>query len=272
MYTLLLFWIELYRRANDSKFDLADLKYSYSLEHIMPQSWEDNWGIDKVQVVNMDSGNPIQDAETAKELRRAAIYEIGNMTILNRKLNSSLSNKSMKEKLDGKGRTKGMRVYASLDVAQEVVKLFDDNGLWNEKTIRDRTNKLYTEFQKLWPAEFSVVEIDESMLMYLDSNGIKAQGFYLKDKRLKVNKGSHFSNYEVPSCKTSVKRMRQALIDDGIVIGGIFETDYIFGSASTAASCILGGTLNGKTLWKNESGVTIKNLYTDTEDGLGDDL
>ncbi len=34
--TLLLFWIELYRRANDPKFDLVDLKYSYSLEHIMP--------------------------------------------------------------------------------------------------------------------------------------------------------------------------------------------------------------------------------------------
>lgn len=151
--TLLLFWIELHRRANDSKFDLTDLKYSYSLEHIMPQSWEDNWGIDKIQVVTVDTETPITDEEAAKEIRRSAIYEIGNMTILNRKLNSSLSNKPMKEKLDGKGRTKGMRVYASLDVAQEVIKTFDDNARWNEKIIRDRTNKLYSEFLKLWPVE-----------------------------------------------------------------------------------------------------------------------
>ena len=142
-------------RIIDSKFDLTDLKYSYSLEHIMPQSWEDNWGIDKIQVVTVDTETPIADEETAKEIRQAAIYEIGNMTILNRKLNSSLSNKPMKEKLDGKGRAKGMRVYASLDVAQEVIKVFDDNTRWNEKIIRDRTNRLYEEFLELWPAEFS---------------------------------------------------------------------------------------------------------------------
>ena len=149
--TLVLFWIELYRRAKDSKFDLKELQYTYSLEHIMPQSWENNWGIDKIEVVAADTGTPIVDEETAKELRRAAIYEIGNMTILNRKLNSSLSNNTMQEKLDGKGRAKGMRSYASLDVAQEVIKIFDNDKCWNEKIIRDRTKKLYNEFIKLWP-------------------------------------------------------------------------------------------------------------------------
>ena len=264
--TLLLFWIELYRRANDSKFDFADLKYSYSLEHIMPQSWEDNWGTDKIQVVTTDTATPITEEETAREMRQTAIYEIGNMTILNRKLNSSLSNKTMKEKLDGNGRTKGMRVYASLDVAQEVIKTFDDSGRWNEKIIRDRTNKLYAEFLKIWPVEFTTIEIDDEMLLYLDSNDIKATGYYLKDKRLKVNKGSLFSRTEAPSCKPNIRQFRQELVNNGTVVNGIFVTDYTFGSSSTAASCILGGNLNGKTLWKNESGVTIKNLYPDKED------
>lgn len=40
---LLLFWIELYRRSRDTKFDVKELKYSYSLEHIMPQKWEQHW-------------------------------------------------------------------------------------------------------------------------------------------------------------------------------------------------------------------------------------
>lgn len=268
--TLLLFWIELHRRANDSKFDLTDLKYSYSLEHIMPQSWEDNWGIDKIQVVTVDTETPIEDEETAKEIRRSAIYEIGNMTILNRKLNSSLSNKPMKEKLDGKGRTKGMRVYASLDVAQEVIKTFDDNTRWNEKIIRDRTNKLYAEFLKLWPAEFTSMEIDEDMLLYLDSNDIKATGYYLKDNRFKVNKDSYFAQTEVPSCRPNVKQKRQELIDNGIVRDGVFISDYLFGSPSTAASCILGGDKNGRILWKNDSGVTLKNMYPDRDDNSDD--
>ena len=263
--TLLLFWIELHRRANDSKFDLTDLKYSYSLEHIMPQSWEDNWGIDKIQVVTADTESPIFDDETAKEIRRAAIYEIGNMTILNRKLNSSLSNKPMKEKLDGKGRTKGMRVYASLDVAQEVIKTFDESNRWNEKIIRDRTNRLFAEFLNLWPTIFTTIEINEDMQLYIDSNGVQATGYYLKNKQLRVNKGSHFSNTESPSCKINVRQLRQKLVDDGIVVDGVFTEDYTFGSSSTAASCILGGNLNGKMLWRNESGVSIKNLYADSE-------
>lgn len=263
--TLLLFWIELHRRANDSKFDLTDLKYSYSLEHIMPQSWEDNWGIDKIQVVTADTESPISDDETAKEIRRAAIYEIGNMTILNRKLNSSLSNKPMKEKLDGKGRTKGMRVYASLDVAQEVIKTFDESNRWNEKIIRDRTNRLFAEFLNLWPTIFTTIEINEDMQLYIDSNGVQATGYYLKNKQLRVNKGSHFSNTESPSCKINVRQLRQKLVDDGIVVDGVFTADYTFGSSSTAASCILGGNLNGKMLWRNESGVSIKNLYADSE-------
>jgi len=40
---LLLFWIELNRRHRDKKFDSDGLKYEYSLEHIMPQKWEQKW-------------------------------------------------------------------------------------------------------------------------------------------------------------------------------------------------------------------------------------
>ncbi len=268
--TLLLFWIELHRRAKDGRFDLTDLQYSYSLEHIMPQSWETNWGLDVNQVVTPDTETPITDEETAREKRWEAIYEIGNMTILNRKLNSSLSNRTMKEKLDGKGRTKGMRVYASLDVAQEVVKTFDDIGKWNEKTIRDRTNKLYMEFLELWPVQFTPIEIDDEMLFYLDSNDIKATGYYLKDKRLKVNKGSLFSKNELPSCKNSIKQIRQDLINNGVVINDTFVEDYVFGSPSTAASCILGSSLNGRLLWKNSEGITIKNMYSEIDDSEDD--
>lgn len=144
--TIILFWIELYKRTKDSKYDIKDLKYSYSLEHIMPQSWEQNWGINKVPVVTT-SYDIVQDEETANELRRAAIYEIGNMTILNRKLNSSLSNKEMTSKI------KIMKKYADLGIAKEVIATCEKNNKWNEYYIRNRTNELYDLFIKLWPFE-----------------------------------------------------------------------------------------------------------------------
>lgn len=143
--TVLLFWIELYRRSIDSKHDIKDLKYSYSLEHIMPQSWEQNWGIDKVPVVTT-TGDIVDVEETAIELRRSAIYEIGNMTLLNRKLNSSLSNKEMKSKIEI------MDKYAGLGIAREVIETCK-NKEWNECSIRNRTNELNKLFIELWPFE-----------------------------------------------------------------------------------------------------------------------
>jgi Protein of unknown function DUF262 len=39
--SLLLFWVELLRRNSDKKYDVKELKYAYSLEHVMPQKWEE---------------------------------------------------------------------------------------------------------------------------------------------------------------------------------------------------------------------------------------
>ena len=63
---------------------------------------------------------------------------------------------------------------------------------------------------------------------------------------------------------TAVKKgNRNSIIEDGV-----FTQEYTFGSPSTAASCILGSSLNGRTIWKNDSGVTLKNMYSDSEDGI----
>ena len=40
---LVLFWVELRRRSKDNKYDETELKYDYSLEHVMPQKWETHW-------------------------------------------------------------------------------------------------------------------------------------------------------------------------------------------------------------------------------------
>lgn len=88
--TLLLFWLELKRRHEDSKCAEKDLKYCYTLEHIMPQKWHEYWPIDNPSVKD-ENGQVVTDIERAEEIRAASIYEIGNMALLDSKLNTSIS-------------------------------------------------------------------------------------------------------------------------------------------------------------------------------------
>lgn len=150
MASLILFWIELRRRENDNKFDLKELKYTYSLEHIMPQQWEEYWDITSVPVVDIATNKIISDPKKAKEIRASAIYEIGNMTLINSSLNASLRNFEFSRKINGVNRKKGLKDYASLDVAREVVKIEESLHEWNEGIIRQRTVTLMNEFFKIW--------------------------------------------------------------------------------------------------------------------------
>lgn len=147
--TLLLFWVELYRRANDSKQSVKELKYNYSLEHLMPQKWEEYWS--KVAIVDVD-GNAIPDKEIAKRERYSKIYQIGNMTLLNSSLNTSLRNYEFDRKIKGEGRKKGIKDYADLGITRFDILTPYENGdkIWNERKIIDRTESLATDIIKIW--------------------------------------------------------------------------------------------------------------------------
>jgi uncharacterized protein with ParB-like and HNH nuclease domain len=135
---LLLFWVELFRRSNDALQSLKELKYDYSLEHIMPQKWENNWK--GVPVYGKD-GKVVTDEKGREEVRGAAIYSIGNMTLLNSRLNSALSNKEFRTKVEGEGRKKGMKDYSDLSITREVIEISE----WDERAINDRTKNLTNE-------------------------------------------------------------------------------------------------------------------------------
>ena len=147
--TLLLFWIELYRRAN-TKADLKDLKYNFSLEHIMPQKWSEYWGLNALPVYDEENKVVIEPAR-AKEIRSAAVYEIGNMTLLNSRLNTSLRNYGFKKKIEGDGKKRGIKQLADCLVTKEII----DLEKWDEVSIRARTASLENEIMKVWNISFS---------------------------------------------------------------------------------------------------------------------
>lgn len=147
--TLILFWIELKRRYDSQKFDVKTLEYDYTLEHIMPQKWEEYWT--EEPVVDVD-GHRVNDAKEAKRHRIQMIYSIGNMTLLSGKLNTSIRNREFRVKIDGTSKRKGIRAYASLSITSQdiIADVFDKNRSWNEKEIYERQEKLFGEIEQIW--------------------------------------------------------------------------------------------------------------------------
>ncbi|OOB78139.1 MAG: hypothetical protein BEN18_08345 [Epulopiscium sp. Nuni2H_MBin001] len=147
--TLILFWIELKRRSEDSKTDITALAYTYSLEHIMPKKWEDHWGTDNPPVMN--DGRRVTNQEEAKEIRDAAVYQIGNATLLKKSLNSKIKNDEFTKKMKGSSsRSKGIKEYGELFVTKEVIDIYDKGRPWDEDEINLRTERLTEEFFKIW--------------------------------------------------------------------------------------------------------------------------
>lgn len=147
--TLLLFWLELRRRSEDTKCAEKELKYCYTLEHIMPQKWQEFWPVNN-PIVKDASGRDITDSEIAEEVRSAAIYEIGNMALLVSNLNTSIRNYEFVRKMEGEGRKAGVKKYDYLLYTKDITALYDKGDIWDETKIHARTRELTEEILKMW--------------------------------------------------------------------------------------------------------------------------
>ena len=145
---LLLFWVELNRRNKDRRYDIKELKYNYSLEHIMPQKWEEHWK-DISKKYNAD-GSEMPDEEAKKD-RYNKVYWIGNMTLLTSSLNSALRNYIFEKKVNGEGRKKGIKAYADLSITKEDIVILFENGdtVWDENKIIARTANIEKEINQI---------------------------------------------------------------------------------------------------------------------------
>jgi hypothetical protein len=145
---LILFWVELLRRHDDPKFDTKDLKFNYSLEHIMPQKWEEHWPLPEKK--NVDG--KAMSIEEAKKDRNEKVDWIGNMTLLTSSLNSALRNYDFDKKVIGDGQKRGMKAYAALSITKDdiVAKFEMGDNLWDEDKIIRRTEKLSEEISQIW--------------------------------------------------------------------------------------------------------------------------
>ena len=99
-----------------------------------------------------------KDSKICITIRADAVYELGNMALLQGSLNSSISDYEFTRKIDGdpNGKMKkkdGIRKFAMLTTTRDVVSTYDEKGVWNEFEIRERTKKFMKSIIDVWPVD-----------------------------------------------------------------------------------------------------------------------
>ncbi len=105
-------------------------------------------------------------------------------------------------------------------------------------------------------------ETDEPLL-YLKTNKVNATGKRTSDGFI-VYSGSSISKIPSTKCSKHIINLHSKLIDkiekEKEKENNILKEDILFSSPSSAASFILFYSANGLTLWKNEKGISLKDL------------
>jgi hypothetical protein len=103
-----------------------------TIEHLMPQSWPEHWA------------PPAGEDELQALLERERLlHSLGNLTLVNDRLNPALSNASWATKRETLGQHTTLHLNKRLLAEQQVD--------WDETTIRDRSRALAELVVKVWP-------------------------------------------------------------------------------------------------------------------------
>lgn len=118
---------------NSAMYSTAMLGFSsYSLEHLMPKKWRNNWGI------AIDPDN-----------RDFMLQTLGNLAIISSSLNSAIRDADWDKKLDGTSSKGGLKKHAAGLVTMEAVLNSTD---WDEDHIAERADWLADKANEVWPS------------------------------------------------------------------------------------------------------------------------
>lgn len=97
----------------------------------------------------------------------------------------------------------------------------------------------------------------------LTNKNLKAKMVIENDKYIVLKKSKAVINNR-PSCSARIKKIREELLDKGILINKEnkfyeFTQNYIFDSPSAAGAVIVGGSINGQESWKH-NGKSLKEI------------
>ena len=120
------------------KAEEAQVPRNLTIEHVMPQEWRANWPL---------TSNP-EEREEAEAHRDRTVHTIGNLTLVNSRLNPSLSNAAWADKRDG------IAEHSVLHLNKDL--LAHAGEAWDEGAIETRARSLATVAAELWPHADSI--------------------------------------------------------------------------------------------------------------------
>lgn len=123
------------RVMRDGKSENISIREKLTIEHILPQEWRPNW--------------PLPDNATLEdEMKRdEMLHHFGNLTLVTKKLNPSLSNAQWTEKKATLMEHSALTMNRRLQSATQ----------WNEDTIADRGEEMFKLVLKIWPRPSSAM-------------------------------------------------------------------------------------------------------------------
>jgi hypothetical protein len=109
-----------------------------TVEHVMPQAWREFWGED------------VEGDEIAQLHRDQLIHTLGNLTLVNGKLNPTLSNRpwSDADAPEAKGKRSYLLEHSELKLNADLVTQHET--AWSESDVRGRTTNLVERMAKIW--------------------------------------------------------------------------------------------------------------------------
>lgn len=113
--------------------ETADVPRNLTIEHVMPQSWRQFWPLPA----------DVEEPGMAGVDRDRIIQSIGNLTLVNERLNPALSNGPWESKREGLGRHSVL--FLNKDLLDKAP------AAWDEAAIADRARRLCRAAIKVWP-------------------------------------------------------------------------------------------------------------------------
>ena len=123
----------------DSMADEKQVPRKLTIEHVMPQSWGQNWPLPEC----LDESG----IESFTQKRNHTIHTVGNLTLVNHQLNAKLSNAAWVDKC------KTLDCHSNLFLNKEL----KDSVEWNESEIKSRSERMAELFAEIWPGPESPV-------------------------------------------------------------------------------------------------------------------
>lgn len=116
------------QRLRGEKTEAITFQRKLQIEHLLPREWKQHW--------------PLPDGisgEEAKERRDHLLHTIGNLTLLNERLNPSVSNSGWDSK------RRAILEHSALNLNRTL------GETWSEETIRQRSENLFKTATAIWP-------------------------------------------------------------------------------------------------------------------------